>query len=140
MEELRRRINEVARDRLSADDLRRQIEIDGEVSLEELTPEAVSELDRLAPFGMGNPAPVLVTRGLRLDGVTRVGDGSHLSLKLRGERGGTIGGIWFRSGELKERLEAAGRVHLCFRPRLEEWNGVARVRLQVEDVGAWEGE
>ena len=140
IEELRRRINEVAQERLSADDLVRQIEIDAEVALEDLTLEAVEELNRLAPFGMGNPTPMLVARGVRLDEVRPVGDGSHLSLKLRGEGGGAVGGIWFRSGALREELESAGRVDVCFRARVDEWNGTVRVQLHVEDVALWDGD
>jgi single-stranded-DNA-specific exonuclease len=39
---------------------------DAEVALEELDEALAGELGRLAPFGMGNPEPVLVTRGVRL--------------------------------------------------------------------------
>ena len=140
IDDLRRRINEVAEERLTADDLMRQLEIDAEAALEELTPEAVGELNRLAPFGMGNPTPVLVTRGLRVDDIKRVGDGSHLSLRLRGEGGMTVGAIWFRAGALGEQLELGRRVDVCFRPRLDEWNGAVRVQLHVEDVGVWDGD
>ena len=140
IEELRQRINEVAEERLSADDLVRQIEIDAEVALEDLTLEAVEELNRLAPFGMGNPTPMLVARGVRVDEVRPVGDGSHLSLKLRGESGGAVGGIWFRSGALREELESGGRADVCFRARVDEWNSTVRVQLHVEDVALWDGE
>ncbi len=140
IEELRRRINEVAEERLSADDLVRQIEIDAEVALEDVTLEAVEELNRLAPFGRGNPTPVLVARGVHLDGVRAVGDGSHLSLKLRGESGGAVGGIWFRSGALREELESAGRADVCFRAQVDEWNGTTKVQLHVEDIALWDGD
>jgi single-stranded-DNA-specific exonuclease len=140
MEELRRRINEVAEERLSADDLVRQVEIDAEVALEDLTLKAVDELNRLAPFGLGNPTPMLVARGVRVDEVRPVGDGSHLSLKLRGEGGGAVDGIWFRSGALREELESGGRADVCFRAQADEWNGTVRVQLHVEDVALWDGD
>jgi single-stranded-DNA-specific exonuclease len=131
---LRERINEVADQRLSMEDLTREIEVDAEASLSELTAELVGELNRLAPFGVGNPAPMLVARGLRLEEVKRVGDGSHVSLRFRDGRE-RAGGIWFRAGDAGGRLAAGASVDVCFRPRLDEWGGAPRVQLQVSDVG-----
>jgi single-stranded-DNA-specific exonuclease len=133
--ELRERIKQAADRRLTMEDLTRQIEVDAEVSLSELTAELVRELNRLAPFGMGNPVPVLVARGLRLEEVNRVGDGSHVSLRFRGGRGETAGGIWFRAGDVGGRLAVGASVDVCFRPRLDEWGGAPRVQLQVSDIG-----
>jgi len=132
--ELRQCINEVADRRLSMEDLTRQIEVDAEVSLAELTLEAANELNRLAPFGMGNAAPMLVARGLTVRESARVGDGSHLSLRLVDSSGKTAGAIWFRAGEHGEELVAGARVDVCFRPKIDEWGGAARVQLQVSDI------
>ena len=132
--ELRERVNQVADQRLSMEDLTREIEVDAEASLSELTAELVGELNRLAPFGMGNPAPVLVARGLRLEEVKRVGDGSHVSLRFRDGRE-RAGGIWFRAGDAGGRLAAGASVDVCFKPRLDEWAGAPRVQLQVSDIG-----
>jgi len=132
--ELRRRINEVSAERLAISDLVRHIETDAEAELGEIGPEEVSELNKLAPFGMGNRAPVLVTRGVRVEEAKRVGDGSHLALRFCDEQGTGAGAIWFRQGELQARLPAGGKVDVCYRPRLDEWNGRVRVQLHVEDV------
>ena len=138
--ELRRRINEVSAERLAMDDLVRHIETDAEAELGEIGQEEVSELNRLAPFGMGNREPVLVTRGVRVEDATRVGDGSHLALRLRDEQGTGAGAIWFRQGEQGARLPAGAKVDVCYRPRLDEWNGRVRVQLQIEDVAVHGGE
>jgi single-stranded-DNA-specific exonuclease len=110
------------------DDLGRQIEVDAETELTELTVEAAAELERLAPFGMGNPAPVLVTRGLTVEKMARVGDGSHLSLRLKSNGGGALGAIWFRAGELGEQLAVGASVDVCFRAKLDQWAGTPRVQ------------
>ncbi len=132
--ELRRRMNELADVQLTMEQLVRHIEIDGETTVEELSPAAVGELNRLAPFGMGNPAPMLMTRELRVEEAKRVGDGSHLSLRLATEQGAGVGAIWFGRGELQERLPQGTEVDVCYRPKIDEWRGSVRVQLQVEDV------
>jgi single-stranded-DNA-specific exonuclease len=138
--ELRQRINEVADERLSMEDLTRQIEVDAEVRLAELSLETANELNRLAPFGMGNAAPMLAARGLIVQELARVGDGSHVSLRLTDESGKTTGAIWFRAGELGEEVVVGGSVDLCFRPKVDEWRGTARVQLQVVDVAVEDGD
>jgi len=135
---LRQHINEIAEGRLAMADLVRHIEVDGEAELAELGLESVSELNRLAPFGMSNPAPVLATRGLQVEQAARVGDGSHLSLWLRDEAGRRVGAIWFGEGRLGDELPEGAKVDLCHRPRLDEWNGETRVRLHVEDAALHE--
>jgi single-stranded-DNA-specific exonuclease len=132
--ELRRKVNEVAESRLSMSDLVREIGIDGEAKLSELSPEAVSELNQLEPFGMGNPAPIVVTRGLKLCDASVVGNGAHLSLRLQEATGQMIEAMWFNQGALGERLTPGAVVDACHRPRLDEWNGSIRVRLYVEDL------
>jgi single-stranded-DNA-specific exonuclease len=115
-----------------------QIEIDAETPLDALTLEAVSELDQLAPFGMGNPSPCLVVRGVRLEEVAQIGDGSHLSLRVGSERGAQAAGVWFRAGELREALKVGKMVDVCFRPKADEWNGVTRVQLHIDDMAVWD--
>jgi single-stranded-DNA-specific exonuclease len=135
---LRQRINEVAAESLSAEDLVRTVTADGEVELAELSLDSVGELGKLAPFGMGNPAPIFVTRGLAVEDTRAIGDGSHLSLRLkpRDRAGGPwMQAVWFRRGYLFDHLLGGTPVDVCYRPSLDEWEGNVRVRLVVEDVG-----
>jgi single-stranded-DNA-specific exonuclease len=131
---LRTRINEVAETRLCVDDLAPSLALDAEATLEELTVENVQELGRLAPFGMGNPPPMLVSRDLRVVEARPVGAGAHLSLRLADQAGRTLGGIWFGHGDLREVVGTARRVEVCYRPQMDEWNGAVRVRLLIEDI------
>ncbi len=134
IEELRRRINQFADQRLTQDDLQRQIEIDAEASVEDLTLEAVQELNRLAPFGMGNPTPMLATRAAVIADAVPVGGGSHLALHVTGPSGESVEGIWFRAGHLGEELQEGQAADVCYRARLDEWNGAPRVKLHVTDI------
>jgi len=137
---LRARLNELAGARLAVGELVRHIAIDAEIALRDLTEEALEELGRLAPFGMANPRPTLLSRGLQVQEARRVGDGSHLALRLLEQEGPARDAIWFSAGELAEELAVGGRVDICYRAKLEEWKGELRVRLQVEDVGVRQGD
>jgi len=57
--------------------------IDGYVKLSELTIEFVSDLERLAPFGAGNPAHVFVSEKMKVKNYNEVGRGEeHIILTL----------------------------------------------------------
>ena len=81
--ELRRRINDYARARLGGEPLQPVLEYDAELTMEEVTPRLWEQLRSLQPFGMGNPEPVFLARGVTLMGEARVLREKHLKLKLR---------------------------------------------------------
>jgi single-stranded-DNA-specific exonuclease len=59
------------------------IEIDAEVSLENLSDELLCWHERLAPFGSGNHRPVFITEGVLVEGARRLWEGMIL-LELKG--------------------------------------------------------
>ena len=81
--ELRRRLNEYARTKLSVEELQPLLEYDGELTMEQVTPRFWEQLRSLQPFGMGNPEPVFVARGVSLIGEPKVMREKHMKLKLR---------------------------------------------------------
>ncbi len=73
----RRSFHEVAASRLPRE-VAGRLHVDAEVPLSDLTLRLAADLDRLAPFGPGNPSPVLAVRGVRTVAQRLVGDGAHL--------------------------------------------------------------
>src|SRR5439155_16229083 len=59
VDEFRERFNAVAAGRLCPGDFLRQVPIDAVLELREITERAISDLLTLAPFGHGNPPPLL---------------------------------------------------------------------------------
>lgn len=115
------------------------LHIDTEVSLRQIDPPLVRELELLSPFGAGNPEPTLMTRNLSILNSRVVGDG-HLKLTVRQEGAAPIEGIGFRLGPLGDRGLSAGQaVDLAFIPELNRWNGLERVQLRVRDLKASRG-
>ena len=58
------------------------LNFDAEISLDQVNPELFQAVQRLQPFGVGNPQPVFVTRGVRLVAPPRVLKEKHVKLKL----------------------------------------------------------
>lgn len=82
--EFRRRLNAYAATRLTPADFQPQLLIDAAVTLRELTTgRVVEELLAMAPFGFGNPAPVLAILGAEVASAPVVMKEKHLRVHLR---------------------------------------------------------
>ncbi|MGH9505013.1 MAG: single-stranded-DNA-specific exonuclease RecJ [Terriglobales bacterium] len=80
--ELRARLDDYARAHLTLSDFEPALKFDSELSLEQVTPELFNLLQRLEPFGVGNPQPVFAARGVRLMASPRIIKNKHVKLRL----------------------------------------------------------
>lgn len=111
----------------------RVVEIDAEVSIRDLTLQAVEQIQRMEPWGCGNPEPVLLARNVTLRECREVGkNGAHLKLAVD-DGSGTIRGIAFRAAEQKERMTTCKRLDLAFTPIINEWNGRRSAEIRLVD-------
>jgi single-stranded-DNA-specific exonuclease len=68
-------------------DLTPVIDVDAAIPLGRVNGDLVRSLSAMAPFGIGNPEPVFLSRGLEVRDVRVMGeDGKHLRLQLRDGR------------------------------------------------------
>jgi single-stranded-DNA-specific exonuclease len=113
------------------------LHVDAEVKLMDVGPHAVRELDRLHPFGAGNPEPVFVVRNLAMLDMRVVGDG-HLKLTVRQQGSTPFESIGFRLGDLLTHrgLSRTASIDLAFMPELNRWNGFDRIQLRIKDLRA----
>jgi single-stranded-DNA-specific exonuclease len=90
--ELRAHLDAYARARLTLADFDPALHFDAELSLDQITPELFRLLQRLEPFGVGNPEPVFAARGVRLTAPPRVMKEKHVKLKLGPAAASLVGG------------------------------------------------
>lgn len=110
-----------------------EVRIDQELRLEEVTAELFRYIRYLGPFGVGNPTPVLVVRGVEPRDARIVGEG-HLKLRLVDGRT-RLEAIGFRKAEaLGELLGGGGPVDVAFQLHEDHFRG--RVRWQAKLVDA----
>jgi single-stranded-DNA-specific exonuclease len=133
IEEFRRRLNEHAASRLTADDLEPQVHIDLELAPEAVTFGFARELDALEPFGAGNPRPVFVTRNLRCLSEPAVIKERHLKLRLAGPQNRPLEAIWWNCIE-GETPQLNGSIEVAYTLETSAWNGDYRMQLNVVDL------
>lgn len=95
--------------------------------------QLLAEIDRLVPFGPGNPEPMLAVTGLKVGDARRVGPGAnHLSMRLR--RGPeTIDAIAFGVEEGRETPEAGVAIDVVGTLESRTFDGEPRLQLRVVD-------
>ncbi|RKY00178.1 single-stranded-DNA-specific exonuclease RecJ, partial [Candidatus Poribacteria bacterium] len=132
--DFRRRFSEVVAETLSEEDLTPKVEIDLEALLEELTVEMAEEMELLEPFGFGNPSPLFAARNLSIVGLPQLMKNDHLKFKVRDGRASREVVAW-NMGRLYTPLSNRNiTFDLAFQPRLDEWRGSKRLRLELRDI------
>ena len=112
-----------------------EIRIDAEGPFCQLTHETVKQIESLAPFGCGNPRPVLCATGVRLtEAPKKIGASeAHLSMKLA-QRETRMRCFGFGCAEWAEELAAAGvPLDIAYKPVINEYQGRRNVEIQLVD-------
>lgn len=131
VEAFRQRLNEIAKRTLSPEQLRPQLRLDAETPLAQLTPEVVTELEKLAPFGQQNPPVQLCVRHLtNARAPQRIGrEQQHVKLWVASGRQ-TLEALWWGAAETQW---PTGQFALAAVPQLNRYNGNVSVQLKVLD-------
>lgn len=98
-----------------------------------LTHEEVDALGLLEPYGPGNPKPVFRMDRCAVAGLTQVGNGKHLKLKLSAG-GRNLDAIFFSHSAEEMGVCCADRLDVCFYPQINEYRGWRNIQLQICDL------
>lgn len=133
LDELRSRLQAIASEEISDRAIEASLSIDAELRLARLDPRPDLLLDRLEPFGFGNPVPVFLSRQLQVTSARIVGSSPPGHLKLKVRDGATFwDAIGFGMGDLRKDL--ADRVDLVYSIDRHEWNGAVSAQLRLLDL------
>lgn len=131
------KINDLAR-RLKAEDLAPVLELDGELSAEDISWEFFDQLEKFSPFGEENEQPVFCLRNLTVDGIRLVGaQNQHLKLELIYDKDPrkilrAIGFGLAKNGGAN--LEKGDKIDVAFELLADQWNGTRNLQLKIIDI------
>jgi single-stranded-DNA-specific exonuclease len=113
------------------------LELDGMLSVGGATPDLVSLLARLGPFGTGNSEPRFALADARVVQASVVGE-NHVRCILSGQGGERLKAIAFRTldTDLGTALLKSGGspMHIAGHLRPDNWQGRNDVQLMIEDA------
>lgn len=107
---------------------------DGKLQHEQISPNLLNEIDRLAPFGFGNPAPRFYLPSAVVESNRLIGrESNHIKLALSlGQR--SWDAVGFGMAEDGRDLQQGSRVSLLTSLKRNEWMGVSNTQLQIHNI------
>jgi len=119
--------------------------IDSEITLDEVDKVLFGEINRLAPFGVGNPKPIFLFRNLQPVSVRKFGKGNdHIEIVFKKKFGEKVSAIAFFGVKEKwankiledDYNKTAGKIDLIASIEKSMFRGRPEIRLRVVDVVA----
>ncbi len=127
-------LQQLAEQQITDDLLQKSLDIDCEISLDEITWQLYDQLEQLAPFGIGNSRPVFATKNAEVIEARGVGqDKKHLKLAVR-QNGNTFSGIGFNLGDHAPKLTTGDHADIAYTIDKNEWNGNSELQLKITDL------
>jgi single-stranded-DNA-specific exonuclease len=123
--------NADAEARISDELLRRRLRIDAEVPFRDIDRAFLGVHALFAPFGVGNPRPVLATTGVEIAAGPQVLKGKHLKMWLRQDDKTFEAVAWDRA-EWASSLVKGGRIDVAYTFLFSSFNGESRLQLSLE--------
>ena len=127
------RFNEVARASLTPEQLVPEIRVDLQVALDGNNEELERLVRHFEPYGMGNPTPVLVARGVRLLGPPKLIGKDGVRIRLSAGRGELEAIGWGFAPRIAE-FDPAIPLDVAFRLERDEYRGLSRLQARIADI------
>ena len=130
--QLEERITKLATDQLGHLDLRPELVIDAELPLSVLAGDTFNLIQKLGPFGRGNPQPTFLTRQVEVIECRNFGNQDEwLRLKLK------QGNITWQAVDFKSQRKREGipsHIDIVYNLEKSRWNGEEVLRLNLLDL------
>ena len=115
--------------------------IDMEISLDEVDWNMYKEIEKLAPFGVGNHKPLFIFKNIKIFGIKEFGkEKNHLELSFKKGNGSLINamGFFMDSKTFKnkdgENIKIGDKIDLIATLEKSMFRGRAELRMRIEDV------
>ncbi len=114
------------------------LDVDDVVMLRDLSLGVIEDIERLDPFGAGNPYPCFALSGLQVNQVIKMGKtGEHLRMNLSRD-GVQVKAVWWRAPDVLDRLldaqDTGIPIDIVAEPEVDRWRQ-PQVQLKILDVG-----
>ncbi len=135
LEILQKRLEDMAETLLDEEVLTRKLRVDSELPLSFVSQKLFDSIQKLSPFGMGNPEPTFVSRDVTIEEMRLVGrDRNHLKICLSDPNTSKIDCIAFGFGSLSQSLAIGDRVDVVYTIAEDRWNGNRKMQLKIKDI------
>lgn len=133
LDNFRRLINEYALANLTEKDMIQTVEADCELDFGDVNVALAKGIQLLEPYGVSNPIPVFVLRGVTVNDINGISDGKHTRLSLGNGRY-TLSAMYFSNSPDSLGVYVGDKVDVMFNLDINEWGGRESAQLIVRDL------
>lgn len=138
VETLRNRLNHLASEILTEEDFTPLMNVDIRCSLDDVSVATIEEMLQLAPFGVGNPKPLVCLEEVSLQQIRKIGSQmNHLKVIFEKE-GQVLDAVGFGYGYLADEISPLSTVKVVGELSINEWNGFRKPQLMLKDAAVEE--
>ncbi|MBD3248252.1 single-stranded-DNA-specific exonuclease RecJ [Candidatus Falkowbacteria bacterium] len=124
------KIRKIAKKELKDVELLPKITIDCEIGVDEVKKPLVNAINRLAPFGQGNPEPKFLSRNVQIRDIMKMGaEEQHIKFKL-----GRLWALAFGKADIWSKYKIGDLVDVVYNVGINEFNGRKEEQLKVIDI------
>jgi len=116
------------------------LEAETELEFNDFSLDLYQEIEKFAPFGMGNPKPIFVTKNLNLQAIYPLGkSGQHIKLVIQPTTRNSqlitnVEALYFNASDKVKQLTPQSKIDLAYQIDLNEWNGMKKLQLLIKDI------
>ena len=117
--------------------IKEEVVADAKISLDEVTSENYKLIEKLAPYGTGNPKPLFLFENIEIQNVKMFGkETNHLELSFSNSRGKTIKviGFFMKATDWGWELKSGNKINLLANFEKSTFRGFAELRLRIVNL------
>ena len=133
LDNFRRLINEYARENLTEKDMIQTVEADCELDFSDVNLALAKSIQLLEPYGVSNPIPCFVLRGVTVNDINGISDGRHSRISL-GNGKYTISAMYFSNSPDSLGVYVGDKVDVLFNLDVNEWGGRESAQIIIRDL------
>ena len=130
LEAFTRRFEAAVQKQATESTFEKSLDIDTLLPFHQIDEVLLNDLQRLRPFGIGNPTPIFTAEDLNFSGPSIVGK-SHLKMRVSFGKH-QFEAIGFQMGNRLGEIGEKGRI--AFTPDWNEYQGVRNIQLKIKDI------
>lgn len=122
----------VVKETTTGKDLKPFLNIDLELTPDDITVDLVEEISKMEPFGASNPSPVFAIKNLKIKQKRLMGENqNHLRLTVQ-QGANELTCVRWQQGDIS--LVNGDPLDIAFHPQINEYNGNTSVQLIIDDI------
>lgn len=130
-----KRLNSFADKKLKSEDYIKPIRIDKEIMFNKISYDFINKIDRLKPFGFGNPTPIFLIRDCQLANIRKIGkEKDHLMFDILNDGVENRNSVWFNSIDKFDILNHEDKFDIVLKLKLEPYMDKLYAKTYIEDI------